>query len=542
MSKVKLSAIDKFALSISPQWGMKRLAARVAVGKMEAAGYVVPGSRRKSMKGVTARANSPDRDIIGKLEGTRALSRDMAMNSPLAISILRRHKINIINAGLQYQARVDREYLGLAHKEADALENTLEREFDLWAGNPSCDFEGRLCYGEMQALAFYNMLLSGDVFFMLPWQDSPSSPYELCVKLIDGDLIRDPENKDGRDIEGGVEKDAAGRVVAYHVWNTYNSEYTWTKVGKSTRVPVFDKNGRRQIFQLMDPERIGQRRGVPLLAPVADALKQLTRLSEAELMSALISSYFTVFVKDMSGLDSLLQEGLPEHDTEYGGGGAGPEAEQADKTDGDEFDLEMGVGNIVYTGPDKEIQIADPKKSDEGFEPFWNALAMQVCAGGNMSIEQAMMKYTTSYTAAKAAANDAYKFTKFSRTLINRGMNRPVLEEQQTEAILKGRINAPGYFDDLAIKKAYSRGIWNGVTQGELNPLQETKASVLKVVNKLSTRADQFVSDNDSRWDAAMYRYSREDDLLEELGIVDKQAEDEMTGPDGQENDEEGND
>ena len=42
------------------------------------------------MKGVTARNNGPDIDIIVKLDGTRALSKDLYMNSPLAASIVKR--------------------------------------------------------------------------------------------------------------------------------------------------------------------------------------------------------------------------------------------------------------------------------------------------------------------------------------------------------------------------------------------------------------------------------------------------------------------
>jgi len=538
MKPVKLSAFDRFALKVSPAWGGKRVAARLAVGRLEASGYVVPGSRKKSMKGINARANSPDRDITPKLSGTRALSRDMAMNSPLAVAILRRHKIEIINSGLQYQARIDREFLQLTEEEGDALEDNLEREFDLFANDSWCDFDGRFSFGELQALAFYNMLLSGDCFFMLPWSYDGRSPYELKVKLIDADLVRNPYSTEfsDSDIEGGVEKDSRGRVVAFHVWNTYTDYSTPTKEAKSKRIPVFDKNGRRQIFQLIDPERIGQRRGMPLLAPVADALKQITRLSEAELMSALISSYFTLFVKDMSGLDSMFQESMSTDDTMYGGGGAGPDEPQEDKTAGDEFDLEMGVGNVHYLGDNKEVQIADPKKADEAFEPFWNALATQVCAVCYMPVEEALLKFETSYTAAKAAANHAFKFTLYARNLIKRGMCRPVLEEQQTEAVLKGRINAPRYFDDVTIKKAYSRGVWNGVAKGELDPLRETKSAVMKVNNQLSTRADQFESDTDSRWEAAMERYAKEEATLEKLGIATAPDPEEIVGTDGQQN------
>ena len=48
---------------------------------------------------------------------------------------------------------------------------------------------------------------------------------------------------------------------------------------------------------IFDSERAEQYRGVPYLAPVIESLKQLTRYTEAELMSAVVSSFFTAFVK-----------------------------------------------------------------------------------------------------------------------------------------------------------------------------------------------------------------------------------------------------
>jgi capsid protein len=51
------------------------------------------------------------------------------------------------------------------------------------------------------------------------------------------------------------------------------------------------------VIHLLDVDRIAQTRGVPMLAPVIEALKQLDRYAEAELMAAVVSAFFTVFIK-----------------------------------------------------------------------------------------------------------------------------------------------------------------------------------------------------------------------------------------------------
>lgn len=50
-----------------------------------------------------------------------------------------------------------------------------------------------------------------------------------------------------------------------------------------------------------------------------------------------------------------------------------------------------------------------------------------------------------------------------------------------------GRIYAPGFLSDPLIKKAYSKTEWNGPAHGQLDPLKEAKASILKMEKGLST-------------------------------------------------------
>jgi len=505
-------------------------------------GYAIPGSRKTAMKGVTARANSPDTDIINKLPGMRALSRDAAMTSPLGVSILRRHKMEVINDGLQLQSRVNQKKLGLTKDQAKEWQSNVESEYDMLCDSFESDYLGNHNHWEQQILAFFTMLLNGDVFFMLPWVKKRSGfPYELSCHLIDSDLVRNPTDKSytGKDIKGGVEKDAEGRVVAYHVWDVYSDEVFTAngKLGKSTRVPIYDSSGKRQIWHLYDPERINQRRGVPLLAPVAEQLRQITRLGDAKIMDALVSAYFTVFVKDASGMNGLLNGGLPPIATVNSGGIMDPNSPPVEEhTEDNGNDLEMGYGNVTYLDDQKDIEIADPKKTDSSFEEFWKALATTICSAANMPLEKTMMLYSTSFTAAKAAANDAWRATKFYRKLIERRFCGIFYREFLTEGILRNRIKAPGYFDDVATAYAWSGFSLVGMGQGYLNPLQEAKASTIKQNSFQTTFEEEYAQHTGGRWDRAMEKRAAEEELLKDLGLEHQPAPEEIVGPDGQQN------
>lgn len=52
-----------------------------------------------------------------------------------------------------------------------------------------------------------------------------------------------------------------------------------------------DKTGSPNVLMIYETERAEQYRGVPYLAPVIEALKQLTRYSEAEMMAAVINGF-----------------------------------------------------------------------------------------------------------------------------------------------------------------------------------------------------------------------------------------------------------
>lgn len=113
----------------------------------------------------------------------------------------------------------------------------------------------------------------------------------------------------------------------------------------------------------MNRIRPGLTRGVPYLAPVIETLKQLDKYSEAEIMSAVVSAMFTVFVKSES------EDGLAP----FGG--------QTDSTN--DNDYKLGVGAILDLQPNESIEIADPKRPNQAFDPFVQAVCVRLALRWN---------------------------------------------------------------------------------------------------------------------------------------------------------------
>lgn len=107
------------------------------------------------------------------------------------------------------------------------------------------------------------------------------------------------------------------------------------------------------MLHIMNRERIGQRRGVPFLAPVIEALKQLGRYTDAELVAAVVSGMFTVFIEKESA--AMATAGFGE---------IIPEDAQVDA--GDDSTIELAPGAIVDLNEAKSTR-HEPRQTEHGF-------------------------------------------------------------------------------------------------------------------------------------------------------------------------------
>lgn len=556
--KVKPTLLDKVIGYFSPGRANKRIFERYKYNAAGQLGYLTPGSPKKSMKGVIANPQSPDRDIAPKLNGQRGISRDLYYNSALASGAVRTRRTNVVGWGLRPKPILDHEFLGITRDEARSWEKNVKRRFMTWANSRFCDHTGRMNFWELQQLAFLSSTLNGDAFMMLPWQMPARAgnwPFELRVKLIEADLVRNPpeefesihgQHLSEKNVVSGIEYSKTNKLVAAYFANNYTDGlgvYGDFNT-KFERIPIRSRSGRQNWHQIGEFERINQRRPVPFLAPVVDMIKTETRLTDSEITAALVASTFTVFIKDMSGLGSAINEGYTPEET-IGGGGTTVDQDtgiQSNglKDQGSELDYELGAGMIHMLDDKKEITIADPKRPNDSFAPFMDSIITQTCAGLEMSSEQVMKKFQSSYTAARAAfVESARRFLATQKTFAGQ-MPQPVWDAFLEHEVLKGHINAPGFLDDPVIREAWSNVRWIGPGRGQVDPLKETKASALKIASRQSDRHTEYVKEHGEDWEDSAEISSREEDTLRKLNLSVGLEPTELTGPDGIEEPEEG--
>ncbi|MEG0451127.1 MAG: phage portal protein [Lysinibacillus sp.] len=499
--------LERTFAAIAPRTAVKRAVAKKQLDVLNT-GYSNSGAskRKKSMLGWIFKGGSTKEDIDDNLETLRQRSRDLFMNTPLATGALKTIRTNVVGYGLVLNSQIDHEFLGLTEQQADEWETVVEREFSLWANSLMCDAMQMHNFYELQQISFLSALASGETFVLMPYRAHKEHWYSLRVQLIESDRISSPSGA-SKQIVNGIELGNFGEVAAYHICNVHPlasdaSKKQWVRVEKFGKL-----TGRQNVLHLMESERPEQRRGVPLLAPVIESLKQLDRYSEAELTAALVSSLMTVFIEttdEEDGSGPVVGEGVHEDD----------QIDQADETT-----VELAPGSVIALNPGEKANVSNPARNNTAFDPFVTAILRQVGAALELPYEILVKHFTSSYSASRAALLEAWKMFKMRRQFIATRFCQPIYEEWLTEAILIGRIHAPGFLDDPLIRKAYSQSEWNGPSQGQLDPLKEVNAAIKRVDAGFSTRARETVELTGGDFWRNHYQRVREEEARRAAGL-----------------------
>lgn len=125
------------------------------------------------------------------------------------------------------------------------------------------------------------------------------------------------------------------------------------------------------------------------------------------------------------------------------------------------------------------------------YDAFTNALIRQIGAALEIPPEVLFKQFTTSYSAARGALNEFWRTCSMQRDWFTDDFCQPIYEEWFAEAVARGRIAAPGFFADPAIRKAYTACAWNGPARTNLNPVQEVDAAVKRVDAGFSTAQEE---------------------------------------------------
>ena len=466
-------------------------------------------------------------DIDANLYTLRNRAADMAINTPIGASAIKTSVTHTVGAGLAVNPRPKMNILGIDAATAREWTRRTKEEFNLWASTVDCDICRRNNFLDLQHIAYVSYLTDGDSFALFRRKPpTPRNPYTLRIQLLEANRVCNPldgsvigvmpysveaMSKNGNRIISGIEINDDGEIVAYYVSNRVPNDILGRdKLTEWVRVEAFGKlTGLPNILQICRDGRPDQFRGVPLLAPVIETLKQTSRYTNAELASAIVKSFFSLFFVQPDSnrtLDDMLGDAV-----------VGNKVNDADKPVADVTEYNLGPGTLNALPKGVDVKAIDSGKSQSTFGTFTQELISQIGAALNIPREVLMKTFTASYSASRAALLQAEKEFEQSRECFIRDFCQPIYEMWLIEAVSSGRISAPGFFDDPLIRAAWSNSEWYAPVIGQIDPVKEVQGAQLRIALGLSTHEKEAAEMTGTDFAENIEKLLEEQKMMEEL-------------------------
>jgi len=496
--------LDRAIGYVAPRAAARRLVARQQLAVL--GGYQGARKDKASLSSWRTSGGSPESDVIADLPTLRDRCADLERNAPVAASVVNSHCANVVGTGLACNPQIDAEFLGLSEEDAQAWQKDAKRRWRAWAESTDCDLARNLDFYAIQDVALRGVLSRGDLLVITP-RVARDGRTRLALQLVEADRLCNPGLRANTDtMTDGVECSAAtGEAIAYHVCSHYPNDTlargsrTWTTIaarGSST--------GRRNVLHLYRQLRPGLRRGVPLLAPVIEPIKQLTRYSEAELSAAVTSALMAVFLR----MDPEAFQDLFDEDSR---------AKIVDKSIS--WSGEIEAGKVINLLPGEEPVSHNPGRPNAEFDAFTTSCMRQIGMAVGMPYEVLVMHFQSSYSAARGALLMAWRSFMGWRSWIAGALCQPVYELWLADEVAEGRISAPGFFADPVVRAAWCQSLWVGDGPGSIDPAKEVGAARDRVALGISTLEAESLLHDGVDWETKHRQQVKEATARKEAGF-----------------------
>lgn len=477
----------------------------------------------------TPNMGSPDQIINGVKDTADARSQDMAMNDGYVSGAVAIHKDNIVGAQYVLNSQPNWRALNLTSAWAEEFQSVVESRFNLIAQSEECwlDASRRNTFAGMVRLAIGSFTLSGEVLATAEWVKESSRPCKTAVQIISPRRLSNRNGvSDTPTLRRGVESNAYGRPIAYHIRAAFPTEFylnadalTWK------RVPAFKPWGRRQVIHIMEQLLPGQSRGVADMVSALKQMKMTKKFQEVTLQNAVVNATYA----------AAIESELPPNTVFETMGGA----------DGSEHGMMNYLGSYMgalqsYLSSSKNIAI-DGAKIPHLFPgtklnltpvgtpggvgtDFEESLLRHIAACLGLSYEQFSRDYSkTNYSSARASMNETWKTMMSKKALIADRFANQIFALWLEEEVAKGTLplpkgKTPDWFYEPMVKDALCACTWIGASRGQIDELKETQSAMLRIKAGLSTYEKESARLGEDFRDLFAQR-AREEKMLSELGL-----------------------
>jgi lambda family phage portal protein len=502
---------------------------------------------------------SPDQIINGYRGefGLKAESdlrgRDIVMNDGYAQGIVDINRDNIV--GVQYKLNAQPNYNILSRQVSKSFDEEwaqeyqeyLEEKFNLVSESRGCylDAAEQLTFTGIIRLAIAGYCYTGEVVQTAEWFDRSYRPFKTAVQTVSPTRLSNPHNTiDTRFLRNGVVRDIYGKPTGYWFRQGYPTEfydpraYTWKLV--QSQKPW----GRRQVIHIRDTIQPDQTRGISELVAILAQMRMTKKFQQITLQNAVINASYA----------ATIESELPtEVIAAAMGSSENPHVPMGDQYLG--FIRKYLVGLQEYLSNANGIAVdgakmphlfpgtklnARPLGTPGGVgTEFEVSLLRHIAAGLGISYEEFAKDFSrTNYSSARASLMTTEKHMMAKKKFVADRDADEIFLLWLEEEFNSGKPPPLPRNQDYSVfyepwaKECFSACDWIGSGRGQIDPLKETQASVLKINSGLSTHEIE-ISKAGGDWRKYFRQLSREQQLATELGInlnLNSQLSNPLTG------------
>jgi lambda family phage portal protein len=460
------------------------------------------GRRNKDWRAPNVSANMA---ILGDAGTLNARSRQMVRDSWVIKSVVRAFARNVIGTGILPIPQAKDENGNLLAK----LNKTLMLDFWEWAGDKQwCDAEGDQTFWQMQALAECERVTVGESFWI--WCYEPHllpngrldlrKPVGLYLQAFEAEQLDGAKTRDaatGNVIRGGIELDARGRRVAYHVFTGHPNDYLTGYKPESKRIDA------SRVLVNYRKDRVGQKRGVTELAPVLQKARDLARYDDAMLWRAVMEAC----------IGAVITEENPTGSGEGMGGILPREAGDSGTTPSGASTIDFAPGMVARLAPNEKVEFSDPKTPGNNYAPYTEANLRAIGAGTGLAYGQVSMDFTKgTYSGQRQELLEVRREVEPLQELLAHNKALPVYKLWLALSIAEGRYEIR---DFEASPRRYLDSDYVAVPMAWIDPEKEANAIEKLIKMKLADR-EEFTQQRGRRFS----------DILDKLAAEQQEARD----------------
>lgn len=445
----------------------------------------------------------------------RARSASFFKTNQYGRGIVRRMVTNIINTGLTLEADPLEALLPqLTEQQAEDWGIEVENKWEAWVTLPdACDYTRRMTFGQLQASAYREALVSGDVLVVEHHNSATQLP---SIELVDGATVTTPLGAmealtTGNRIEHGVEVTPSGEHVAYYI---AQADLT------HKRIPARGRNGRRLAWLLYATDRRHcEVRGEPLISLVMQGVSEVDRYRDSTQRKASVGSLYSVFFyhsPDAKGISTKpISAGAQRRVA-----GSGQMADGSDY----KFDIASQNPGIVYEQlpPGVEPKGFGADATDEKFREFEAAMLEGISWALEIPPSIVRMVFGSSYSASRGEVKEFNLVMNMKRADFADQFTRPIYRSWLVAKVLLGQIQARGLLDAWRDPKGYEQfsawthSNWWGIVKEAVDLPKEVKGQEGMIANGWSTNANAARQMTGSRFESNIRKVARENAKIAE--------------------------